>query len=99
MAARSIRPPGFGGAEAVTRGRTCWLGSWAAQATTLRNLVTMFQNPANSPVMPAVEAGEVVDLTVTPVHRGLAEIPIGVTMTGRGNQGFELIVTILNRGR
>jgi hypothetical protein len=46
----------------------------------------------------AVERGEVVRYNAQPIYRGAEEIPRAVTLTARGNRGFRLDVTILNRG-
>jgi hypothetical protein len=72
-----------------------------------RNLVTLAQNPANSPAMrdfeaavrKAVEAGETVDYKVTPVYLGDSPVAVGVTMSaqGDGNPPFSLEVSIINQ--
>lgn len=54
--------------------------------TDARNLVTLYQNPANSPIMSAieghirrvVEAGNVVDYRATPIYRGSELIPLRI---------------------
>ncbi|WP_193783144.1 DNA/RNA non-specific endonuclease, partial [Streptomyces sp. E5N91] len=71
-----------------------------------RNFVTMHAY-ANSPVMRkfelqvrnAVRAGENVTYRATPVYSGSNPIPLGVTLSGRGNAGFSLDVTVVNRKR
>src|SRR5262245_20344847 len=72
-----------------------------------RNLVTLAQNPANSPAMRdfesavrrAVEAGETVDYKVTPIYIGDSTVAVGVTMSahGDGNPPFSLEVSIINQ--
>ena len=47
-------------------------------------------------VRQAVEGGQVVDYTVTPLYKFTGRIPRGVTLRARGSGGFELDVTILN---
>ncbi len=69
-----------------------------------RNLVTLYQNPVNSPVMRgferkvlnAVEEGQTVTYQVTPIYRGSELVPRAVTMTANGSGGFSLRVTVLN---
>jgi DNA-entry nuclease len=68
-------------------------------------LVTLYQNPVNSPVMrdfdtsvrKAVEAGETVNYQAIPIYQGDNLIPSGVTLHAKGSGGFNLDVTILNR--
>jgi hypothetical protein len=50
-------------------------------------------------VAAAVRSGQIVDYWVIPVYHGNNPIPIGVTLRARGSGGFNLDVTILNRGR
>jgi DNA/RNA non-specific endonuclease len=82
-AARSITPPGFGGGSAG-HARGHLLGNQlGGSETDARNLVTMFQNPANSPVMrgfenqvrTALDAGQVVNYAATPIYRGSGSCP------------------------
>jgi DNA/RNA non-specific endonuclease len=103
-AAQSIRPPGFaGGAAGQARGHLIarMLGGTGRDA---RNLVTLYQNPVNSPIMrdfeqevyDAVEAGQTVKYSVQPIYRGTEGIPRAVTLRATGSGGFNLRVTILN---
>jgi DNA/RNA non-specific endonuclease/Bacterial TSP3 repeat len=103
-AAQSIRPPGFGGqAAGQARGHLIarMLGGTGRDA---RNLVTLYQNPVNSPIMRdfeqqiynAVESGQTVKYTVEPIYRGTEAIPRAVTLRATGSGGFNLHVTILN---
>jgi hypothetical protein len=103
---RAIRPPGFRGDPAGHARGHLIARQLGGSGTDARNLVTLFQRPANSPVMRgfetavrrAVERGEVVRYNAQPIYRGAEEIPRAVTLTARGNRGFRLDVTILNRG-
>jgi hypothetical protein len=68
--------------------------------------VTIFQNPANSPVMrgyenqirAALESGQVVDYTVTPIYRGFELMPVGITLRASGSGGLDISLSVLNRG-
>jgi hypothetical protein len=70
-----------------------------------RNLTTLYQNPANTPVMSsferqiaqAVERGQTVRYQVTPIYRGSELVPRAVTLSARGSRGFRLDVTVLNK--
>ena len=105
-ASSSIKPPGFlGDGEGHARGHL--LGrQLGGSGKDPRNLVTLHQNPVNTPVMSsferqvrkAVEAGETVNYSVTPIYKGNRLIPSGVTLNATGSGGFQLYVTILNRG-
>ncbi|MBN8781339.1 DNA/RNA non-specific endonuclease [Thiobacillus sp.] len=103
-ASRSIIPPGFeGGATGQARGHLLGnqLGGSGSDA---RNLVTIQQNPANTPVMrgyenqvrSAVEQGQAVRYSATPIYNGSDLAPHGITINASGSQGFTLDVTILN---
>ena len=102
-----IRPPGFGGQQAG-HARGHLLGSQlGGSGTEPRNLVTLFQNPANHPAMSgfeaqiraAVEAGQTVDYWSVPVYEGSNPLPVGVSLEGRGSGGFSLEVSVINRGQ
>jgi hypothetical protein len=68
------------------------------------NLVTIEQHGANTPTMRnyetavrrAVENGEVVRYSVTPVYNGNALIPHEIVISARGSNGFRLDVRIHN---
>jgi len=70
-----------------------------------RNLVTLFQNPTNTPVMSnieksvydAVQAGEKIQYSVEPVYVGSELVPRGVTITANGDKGFAIRQTVINR--
>ena len=102
-AARSIIPPGYTPDAGLARGHL--LGAQlGGSGSEVRNLVTIQQNPANSPVMrtfenqvrSAASGGETIQYSVTPIYRGSNPIPCGITICGNGNQGFNLGVTVLN---
>jgi hypothetical protein len=102
----SIHPPGWSGnGIANNEARGHLLGRQLGGSGDLpENLVTLQQRPANSPVMSgfegqvrkAVEGGQAVDYTSTPVYAGDELVPRGITLTGSGSKGFDLGVTILN---
>jgi len=103
-ASRSIRPPGFEG-RAAGHARGHLIGKQlGGSGTDPRNLVTLQQNPANSPVMrgfesqirSAVEGGHVVNVSVTPIYRGGGPIPRAITMLAEGSGGFQMAVSVLN---
>jgi DNA-entry nuclease len=107
-ASQSIKPPGFegGGPGSPGHARGHLLGKQlGGSGDDPRNLVTLFQNPVNSPVMrdfetsvrAAVENGEVVKYSSVPIYKGDNLIPSGVTMSATGSGGFKLDVTVLNR--
>lgn len=107
-ASQSIKPPGFegGGPGSPGHARGHLLGKQlGGPGDDPRNLVTLFQNPVNSPVMrdfessvrAAVENGEVVRYKSIPIYEGNNLIPSGVTMSARGTGGFQLDVTVVNR--
>ena len=70
-----------------------------------RNLVTIYQNPVNHPVMSSVEAtvrkavenGETVNYKVTPIYERTNLIPSGITVNAQGDVGLSINQTILNR--
>jgi RHS repeat-associated protein len=100
-----IRPPGFIG-EVAGHARGHLLGNQlGGDGRDVRNLVTILQNPVNTPVMSgfeadiraAVEAGDTVSYKVTPIYRGNELMPIGITLEAKGIKGFSLQTTVLNR--
>jgi hypothetical protein len=104
-AARSIRPAGFGGQAAGHARGHLIARSLGGSGTDARNLTTLFQRGANSPVMRdfeaqvanAVRAGQTVRYEVVPIYRGAELVPRGVTLRAAGNGGFRLDVTVLNK--
>jgi len=105
-AAPGIKPPGFGG-SAVGHARGHLLGNQlGGSGTDARNLATMFQNPANSPVMRgyedkvrvALDAGQTVYYSATPVYRGSELIPISIALRAQGSGGLDFFFSVRNRG-
>ena len=103
---RSITPPGFmGGAAGQARGHLlgAQLGGSGAEE---RNLITIYQNPANSPAMrgfenqvrAALDAGQNVHYAATPVYDGAAPVAQGITLQAHGSGGLSFHVSIINRG-
>ena len=104
-ASRSIIPAGFQGqAGGHARGHLI-ARSLGGSGTDPRNLTTLFQRGANSPVMrdfeaqvaAAVRGGQTVRYEVVPIYRGTELVPRGVTLRAAGDGGFRLEVTVLNK--
>lgn len=105
---RSIIPPGWSGnGRLYNEARAHLLGSQLGGSGDVpENLVTFTQNPANSPVMSgfeaqiraAVERGEFIDFRATPVYDGNNLVPQAITLEASSSNGFNLQVSILNRG-
>ncbi len=101
-----IFPPGWSGNGTVfNEARGHLLGAQlGGSGDVVENLVTLQQNPANSPIMRgfetsirnAVENGEVINYSATPIYNGTNLVPRGITLSGSGSGGFSLDVTILN---
>lgn len=107
-ASSSIKPPGFlgGGKGGAGHARGHLLGNQlGGSGKDARNLVTLYQNPVNTPVMRdfetsvrrAVEGGQTINYSATPIYKGNNLMPSGVTLNAVGDGGFQLDVTILNR--
>jgi hypothetical protein len=107
-ASSSIKPPGFlgGGKGGAGHARGHLLGKQlGGSGTDTRNLVTLYQNPVNTPVMrdfetsvrKTVEDGQIIDYSATPIYKGNNFMPSGVTLNASGDGGFQLYVTIINR--
>jgi hypothetical protein len=104
-ASQSIIPPGYVTDSDFARGHLIGR-QLGGSGTDARNLVTIFQNPANTPVMSgfegqvraAVQSGQTVNYSVVPVYQGVNAIPRGITIIGNGSGGFNLSVTVLNKG-
>uniref|UniRef100_UPI0018CA445B DNA/RNA non-specific endonuclease n=1 Tax=Cupriavidus sp. WS TaxID=1312922 RepID=UPI0018CA445B len=102
----SIVPPGWAGdGMKYNQARGHLLGRQLGGSGDMpENLVTLQQNWTNSPVMrgyesqvrAAVESGQTVEYHVTPVYKGNNLIPRGVTLSGQGNDGFHIGVSVLN---
>lgn len=102
----SILPPGWAGdGRKYNQARGHLLGNQLGGSGDVpENLVTLQHNWTNSPVMrgyegqvrAAVESGQTVQYSSTPVYKGSNLIPRGVTLIGTGDNGFHLAVTVLN---
>ena len=101
----SIKPAGFGGqAQGHARGHL-FGNQLGGSGSDPRNLVTIYQNPVNHPVMSSIEAnvrkavegGQIVKYRVKPIYEGNNLIPSGITIQAQGNDGFNIYQTILNR--
>jgi hypothetical protein len=105
-ASQSITPPGWAGnGTEFNQARGHLLGSQlGGSGSDARNIVTIQQQPANTPIMrdfetevrQAVEGGQTVNYSVTPVYNGNNLIPRGLTIQASGSDGYNLGVTILN---
>jgi hypothetical protein len=101
-----IIPPGWSGNGTVfNEARGHLLGAQLGGSGDIpENLVTLTQNPANSPVMrdietsvrQAVDNGQVVNYSSTPIYDGSRLVPQGITIQAEGSEGFDLGVTVLN---
>ena len=100
----SIKPAGFGG-QAQGHARGHLLGNQlGGSGSDPRNLMTIYQNPVNHPVMSSIEAnvrkavegGQIVNYKVTPIYNGNNLIPRGITIQATGDDGFYIYQTILN---
>ncbi|MDI6447407.1 RHS repeat-associated core domain-containing protein, partial [Cronobacter dublinensis] len=101
----SIQPPGFITGAGSNRARGHLLGrQLGGSGDDVRNLITIQQRPANTPVMSgiegrirkALEQGEIIDLNITPIYHGPSRIPAGITIKAEGSGGFFEHVTVLN---
>jgi hypothetical protein len=106
-AAHRITPPGFEGKPAG-HARGHLLGAQlGGSGTDPKNLVTIHQTPANLPVMRgyerqvrvALDAGQRVEYSSTPVYVGNELVARGITMRASGSGGLDFWVTVLNHGR
>ncbi|WP_236245278.1 LamG-like jellyroll fold domain-containing protein [Streptomyces sp. CC210A] len=99
-----VRPPGWrGNGTLFNEGRghllANRLGGIGKGRDARRNLVTLTQDPVNTPYMrdmveapiyAAVKAGETVQYSVKPVYAGTNPIPIRLEFNAIGNKGFNL---------
>ena len=102
----SIKPPGWSGdGIANNEARGHLLGRQLGGSGDIHeNLVTIQQNPVNSPVMRsfesqvriAVERGQIVEYSALPIYNGENLVPRAITLTGVGDGGFGMWVSILN---
>ena len=102
----SIRPPGFVNGQAENHSRGHLLARMLGGSGSVEeNLVTLYQQDTNSPVMSdferlvyeAVDAGETVNYRVTPIYQPGNPMPVSVALQARGDQGLSIDVTIVNR--
>jgi hypothetical protein len=102
----SIIPPGWSGNGILyNEARGHLLGAQlGGSGDVAENLVTLQQNPANSPIIrgfenqvrAAVEGGQTVNYSATPIYNGANLVPRGITIMGTSSGDFNLGVTILN---
>jgi hypothetical protein len=102
-----IRPPGLDQLPSRNRARAHLLGRQLGGTVDLpANLVALYQTRANTPVMrdyetavaEAVRAGETIRYRVRPIYPSpsFSGAPSAITITGIGDHGFHLQVTIAN---
>ncbi|WP_373421616.1 DNA/RNA non-specific endonuclease [Erwinia billingiae] len=101
----TIQPPGFITGAGSNRARGHLLGrQLGGSGDDPRNLITIQHRPVNTPNMSGVEGrirkalenGEVIDISVTPIYKGPSRIPAGITINTEGNGGFFESLTLLN---
>ncbi len=101
----AIQPPGFITGAGSNRARGHLLGrQLGGSGDDVRNLVTIQHRPVNTTDMSSVEGrirkalerGETVDMSVTPIYKGPSRIPAGITIHAEGNRGFFESLTLLN---
>jgi RHS repeat-associated protein len=100
-----ITPPGFQGGFGTTHARGHLIGrQLGGSGDVPQNLVTILQNPANTPVMrgfenaaaAAVRAGQTVSYSSVPIYQGVNAVPRGITIISSGSGGHFQAVTVLN---
>lgn len=104
-ASASLRPPGFVSGEGFARGHL-WGRQLGGPGNDPKNLVTLYQNPANHPVMSGYEAeiaralkvGQSVEFSATPVYVPGQVIPRAITIEAQGGD-LNLGVSILNQSQ
>ncbi|MGX4685590.1 DNA/RNA non-specific endonuclease [Vagococcus sp. JNUCC 83] len=107
---QSIRPPGFiSGLEPHNHSRGHLIGrQLGGTGDQLENLVTLYQNPVNTPYMTkyenmvrkAADSGETIRYRVAPIYQGNEPMPIAVDIEGRGlskQSNIDFYVTIENK--
>jgi hypothetical protein len=102
----SITPPGWSGnGTFFNEARGHLLGAQLGGSGDIpENLVTLTQNPANNPVMlefensvrAAVENGETVNYTVTPIYVGDNPVPSSINLSAEGSGGFSSSTIVVN---
>jgi hypothetical protein len=103
----SIIPPDFEGGEAGHARGHLLARQLGGSGDEKKNLVTLYQNPTNTPFMSgverdvrkAVEAGEIIEYSSIPVYLEDDGMPVGVTIEAKGNKGFHLYLSIPNSRR
>lgn len=97
--------PGFITGAGSNRARGHLLGrQLGGSGDDARNLITIQQRPANTPVMSAVEGrirkaleqGQVVDVNIVPIYHGPSRIPAGITIKAEASGGLFENLTVLN---
>lgn len=109
-AKQDIRPPGFiSGTDPNNHSRGHLIGrQLGGSGEDPKNLVTLYQNPVNTPFMTkyenmvrkAADNGETIRYRVIPVYEGDIGMPIAVKMEGKGlanNSKINFNVTIENK--
>lgn len=108
-ASQDIRPPGFiSGKAPHNHSRGHLIGrQLGGSGEDLKNLVTLYQNPVNTPYMTkyenmvrqAADNGETIRYRVTPVYEGNIGMPIAVDMEGKSlnSNTIDFHVTIENK--
>lgn len=107
---QSIRPPGFiSGLEPHNHSRGHLIGrQLGGTGDKLENLVTLYQNPVNTPFMTkyenmvrkAADDGETIRYRVEPVYNGKEPMPVAVDIEGKGlskQSNIDFYVTIENK--
>lgn len=106
-ASQGIKPPGFEGMPSG-HARGHLLGAQlGGSGKDPKNLITIYQKPANSPVMlsyerqvrVALESGQQVEYSATPIYSGDQLVARGITLKATGSGDLNFWVTVLNRGR
>ncbi|WP_074291933.1 DNA/RNA non-specific endonuclease [Mycobacteroides abscessus] len=108
----TVNPPGWSdldGINGFSRGHLL-AARLSGMGDDARNLVKIIQNPVNSPAMRGFEAqvfnavkgtkevpGQVVNYAVTPLYKGSELMPEAIQIIAKGDNGFNLAVTLLNR--
>jgi DNA/RNA non-specific endonuclease len=67
--------------------------------------VTIQQTPAHTPAMrdienqvrSAVQHGETMEYSVTPIYEGDNPVAVAITIQAKGSNGFNIAISVLNR--
>ncbi len=108
LKAGKAKPPGWVDNSGFARGHL--FARQLGGGKEAENIVTLIQRPVNAPVMSGFEGavrtavegtkdvpGQIVNYTVTPLYKGSELMPAAVQIIAKGEDGFNLAVTILNR--